>query len=106
MANERILVVEDERAVARGLAYGLRDEGFEVLVARTGEEALAPVISLEHGLASGCGGEGDPGYCGRSTRLASGIADPAGAGHARRGAVDAARPGKALRSNCRGHPLP
>ena len=27
MANERILVVEDERAVARGLAYGLRDEG-------------------------------------------------------------------------------
>jgi DNA-binding response OmpR family regulator len=41
MANERILVVEDERAVARGLAYGLRDEGFEVLVAPTGEEALA-----------------------------------------------------------------
>jgi DNA-binding response OmpR family regulator len=41
MANERILVVEDERAVARGLAYGLREEGFEVLVAPTGQEALA-----------------------------------------------------------------
>ncbi|MGD8244912.1 MAG: response regulator transcription factor, partial [Anaerolineae bacterium] len=41
MSNERILVVEDERAVARGLSYGLRDEGFEVFVARTGEEALS-----------------------------------------------------------------
>ncbi|MGD2148679.1 MAG: response regulator transcription factor [Anaerolineae bacterium] len=41
MANERILVVEDDRAVARGLAYGLRTEGFEVSVARTGTEALA-----------------------------------------------------------------
>jgi DNA-binding response OmpR family regulator len=41
MANERILVVEDERAVARGLAYGLRDEGFEVLLAPTGGEALS-----------------------------------------------------------------
>ena len=28
MAGERILVVEDERAVARGLEYGLRAEGF------------------------------------------------------------------------------
>jgi DNA-binding response OmpR family regulator len=26
-----ILIVEDERAVARGLEYGLRQEGFEVL---------------------------------------------------------------------------
>jgi DNA-binding response OmpR family regulator len=41
MTNERILVVEDERAVARGLAYALRDEGFEVILARTGEEALS-----------------------------------------------------------------
>jgi DNA-binding response OmpR family regulator len=41
VVNERILVVEDERAVARGLAYGLRHEGFEVIVGRTGEEALA-----------------------------------------------------------------
>lgn len=40
MANERILVVEDERAVARGLAYGLREQGFEVMVAPTGQEAL------------------------------------------------------------------
>ena len=30
MAGERILVVEDERAVARGLTYGLAAEGFEV----------------------------------------------------------------------------
>lgn len=35
-----ILVVEDERAVARGLSYGLRDEGFEVLLAETGMTAL------------------------------------------------------------------
>jgi DNA-binding response OmpR family regulator len=47
MANERILVVEDERAVARGLAYGLRDEGFQVLLARTGQEALALARSAD-----------------------------------------------------------
>lgn len=40
MAEERILIVEDERAVARGLEYGLRSEGFEVLWAETGREAL------------------------------------------------------------------
>jgi DNA-binding response OmpR family regulator len=36
-----ILVVEDERAVARGLIYGLRDEGFTVEWAETGKAALA-----------------------------------------------------------------
>lgn len=40
MANERILMVEDERAVARGLAYGLEQEGFEVVWAESGRQAL------------------------------------------------------------------
>ena len=40
MAGERILIVEDERAVARGLEYGLANEGFAVLWARTGQQAL------------------------------------------------------------------
>lgn len=35
-----ILVVEDERAVARGLIYGLRKEGFAVEWAETGKAAL------------------------------------------------------------------
>jgi DNA-binding response OmpR family regulator len=40
MAGERILIVEDERAVARGLEYGLSVEGFEILWAKTGRQAL------------------------------------------------------------------
>lgn len=40
MTKERILIVEDEPAVARGLEYGLSKEGFEVLWAATGQEAL------------------------------------------------------------------
>jgi DNA-binding response OmpR family regulator len=40
MARERILVVEDEYAVARGLEYGLTRAGFEVLLADTGRRAL------------------------------------------------------------------
>jgi DNA-binding response OmpR family regulator len=40
MAKERILVVEDEYAVARGLEYGLTRAGFEVLWADTGQRAL------------------------------------------------------------------
>jgi DNA-binding response OmpR family regulator len=40
VAGERILVVEDERAVARGLVYGLETEGFAVTWAETGERAL------------------------------------------------------------------
>ena len=40
MAGERILMVEDERAVARGLEYGLTSEGFTVLWAQTGQQAL------------------------------------------------------------------
>lgn len=40
MSGERILIVEDERAVARGLEYGLEKEGFAVLLAENGKEAL------------------------------------------------------------------
>ena len=40
MSTHRILMVEDERAVARGLEYGLRDAGFDVLWAQNGRQAL------------------------------------------------------------------
>jgi two-component system alkaline phosphatase synthesis response regulator PhoP len=40
MTGERILIVEDERAVARGLEYALASEGFIVLWAETGQQAL------------------------------------------------------------------
>ena len=40
MSGERNLIVEDERAVARGLDYSLTREGFEVLWAETGQSAL------------------------------------------------------------------
>ena len=40
MSGERVLVVEDDRAVARGLIYGLKAEGFDVLAADTGQAAL------------------------------------------------------------------
>ena len=35
-----ILIVEDEFAVARGIEYALQAEGYEVAVARSGEEGL------------------------------------------------------------------
>jgi len=40
MANERILIVEDERAVARGIEYGLKAEGFTVICAETGRRGM------------------------------------------------------------------
>lgn len=40
MSGERILIVEDERAVERGLEYGLASESFQVLWADTGQRAL------------------------------------------------------------------
>jgi len=40
VTGERILIVEDERAVARGLEYGLTSEGFTTLLADTGRQAL------------------------------------------------------------------
>ncbi|MEZ4709873.1 MAG: response regulator transcription factor [Caldilineaceae bacterium] len=43
MLNQRILIVEDEPAVARGLQYGLQSEGFDVLLAHSGESGLALV---------------------------------------------------------------
>jgi DNA-binding response OmpR family regulator len=41
MSGERILIVEDERAVARGLEYALNKEGFNTLWAETGGAALS-----------------------------------------------------------------
>ncbi|MGZ6343858.1 MAG: response regulator, partial [Candidatus Limnocylindrales bacterium] len=35
-----ILIVEDEFAVARGVQYALQQEGYDVSVARNGEEGL------------------------------------------------------------------
>jgi DNA-binding response OmpR family regulator len=40
MTSDLILIVEDEPAVARGLEFGLREEGFHVIWAKTGEQAL------------------------------------------------------------------
>ena len=40
MTGERILIVEDEHAVARGLEYGLSKEGYETIAAETGQQAL------------------------------------------------------------------
>lgn len=40
MAGTRILIVEDERAVARGLEYALTKEGFSVYWADNGQRAL------------------------------------------------------------------
>jgi DNA-binding response OmpR family regulator len=40
MSGQTILVVEDEPSVARGLEYGLKAEGFTVLLAATGRKAL------------------------------------------------------------------
>ena len=40
MSGEHILVVEDEPAVARGLLYGLKAEGFATHWAETGQRAL------------------------------------------------------------------
>jgi DNA-binding response OmpR family regulator len=37
---DTILVVEDEATVARGLEYGLKAEGFAVVVAPNGKKAL------------------------------------------------------------------
>ena len=40
MSGTRVLIVEDERAVARGLEYALSKEGFTVLWADNGRRAL------------------------------------------------------------------
>jgi DNA-binding response OmpR family regulator len=41
-----ILIVDDEFAVARGLQYALEQEGYQVTVAGSGEEALGVAIDL------------------------------------------------------------
>jgi DNA-binding response OmpR family regulator len=43
MKEECILIVEDERAVARGLEYGLKSEGYHVIWVDNGEKALSAV---------------------------------------------------------------
>ena len=40
MSGERVLIVEDEASVARGLEYALASEGFEVSWADSGQKAL------------------------------------------------------------------
>lgn len=40
MNKERILIIEDERAVARGMEYALKAEGFSVLLAETGKQGI------------------------------------------------------------------
>jgi DNA-binding response OmpR family regulator len=40
MTDQRILIVEDDLAVARGLEYGLASEGWSVIHATTGQQAL------------------------------------------------------------------
>jgi DNA-binding response OmpR family regulator len=40
MTRESILIIEDERAVARGLEYGLKAEGFTVLIAENGNQGI------------------------------------------------------------------
>ncbi len=47
MNRTRILIVEDDRAVARGLEFGLSKEGFSVTVASTGQQALEIAHSQE-----------------------------------------------------------
>lgn len=41
MANEKLLIVEDEKDIAKLLRYNLEKEGFRVLVAHDGEAGLA-----------------------------------------------------------------
>ena len=86
MTGEKILIVEDERAVARGLEYGLRDAGFEVQWAENGLRALSlaeewnpHLIALDIRLPdiSGYGGAGGPrlsGSAGATTLAAAGAA--------------------------------
>src|SRR5512146_3054197 len=47
MSGERILIVEDEPAVAMGLEYGLKSEGYVVLHAENGRRALSLAESGE-----------------------------------------------------------
>jgi DNA-binding response OmpR family regulator len=48
MVGERILIVEDERSVACGLADGLEKEGFSTFLAQSGQEAFNLVRKKIH----------------------------------------------------------
>jgi two-component system, OmpR family, alkaline phosphatase synthesis response regulator PhoP len=45
MARETILIIEDEPDLAELVAFNLRKEGFDVVVARTGEDGLKLAVS-------------------------------------------------------------
>ena len=58
--SSTILIVEDEFAVARGIQYALQQEGYQVAVAKSGEEGLdfatnqAPWLPVESVLTKSC----------------------------------------------------
>ena len=43
--NERILIVEDEVAMAEAIAYALKREGFQVRIATDGQEGLRMALT-------------------------------------------------------------
>jgi DNA-binding response OmpR family regulator len=45
MEKQRVLVVDDDREIANAIAINLRDEGYEVLIAYDGLQALDIVSS-------------------------------------------------------------
>jgi DNA-binding response OmpR family regulator len=47
--NSRILIVEDERHIARYLEFVLRKEGYEVVIANDGEAALDRMAAFDPG---------------------------------------------------------
>jgi DNA-binding response OmpR family regulator len=47
MSGERLLIVEDEHAVARSLDYGLIKEGFQTSLAETGKHAIELAHSID-----------------------------------------------------------
>jgi DNA-binding response OmpR family regulator len=53
----RILIIEDDRAIALGVRLNLRKEGHEVLLAHEGEEGLRRALSREDILARCWGDE-------------------------------------------------
>ncbi len=50
MANERILIVEDDFLIRATLAETLEDDGFEVLAAESGEQAM-DIVRAESGIS-------------------------------------------------------
>lgn len=51
MANETILVVEDEKSIAKLIKYNLEKNGYEVLIAKNGEDALKSLNNKSISLA-------------------------------------------------------